>query len=87
MRIKIEQENIEARFYPYKEFVPWFRNFLKTCFPNDLIGTEHLQHTHWKTAIREHLKPHRASLIETYGGWILDFDDDADATWFVLRWS
>ena len=70
-----------------KTFVPWFQNFVKSHNQDVIIYPVDLVKTNYKTQLREQLKPYRAYLIETYGGWIVDFDDEADATAFLLRWS
>lgn len=37
--------------------------------------------------LKKALKKYGADLIDTHFGLVLDFDSDADATAFVLRWS
>ena len=85
MRLLIEQKRDSSLVR--KKFVPWFQNFVNSHNENLAIGPVDLVTKYYKTQVREQLKPYRAHLIETYGGWVLDFDDEADATFFIMKWS
>lgn len=65
---------------------PWWENFIRHIIDHDAYWTHYSVDQH-KTMMKERLKEHGADLIETHFGMVLDFDNDADATAFVLRWS
>ena len=86
MRLLIEQKRDSSLVR--KKLVPWFENFAKSHNKDLALGCPvDLVTKYYKTQLREQLKPYRADLIETHGGWIVEFDDEVDATMFLLRWS
>ena len=65
---------------------PWWDKFVVNTIDNDTFWTNYSATQH-KKMLKEKLKEYGASLIDTHFGLVLDFDSDADATAFVLRWS
>ena len=65
---------------------PWWDNFIHHIIDHDESWTHYTVSEH-RTMMRKKLKEHGADLIETHFGTVLDFDNDTDATAFVLRWS
>lgn len=65
---------------------PWWDKFVFNTIDNDTFWSIFSLHEK-RRILREALKKHGADLIETHVGVVLDFDNDAAATAFVLRWS
>ena len=65
---------------------PWWDNFIRHIIDHEPFWTYYTVSQH-KTMLKKRLKEHGADLIETHFGLVLDFDNDAAATAFVLRWS
>lgn len=79
-----------AQHYPglsYKTLSePWWDNFVRHAVENDAFWANYLVQKH-KKMLRAKLKEHGADLIETHFGLVLDFDNEQDATMFLLRWA
>lgn len=65
---------------------PWWDKFVFDTIDNDTFWTNYSASQH-KKMLKERLKEHGADLIETHFGTVLEFDSDADATAFLLRWT
>ena len=65
---------------------PWWDNFIRHIIDHDESWTHYSVSEH-RTMMRKKLKEYGADLIETHFGTVLDFDSDASATLFLLRWS
>lgn len=68
------------------ESEPWWDRFVVNIIANDTFWTHYSVSEH-KSMLAEILKTHGADLIETHFGLVLDFDNDAAATAFLLRWA
>lgn len=73
MRILVEWLETEDIAGPYWALLPWWEEYSVGLYDNDMLN--------------ESLAPWGALYTEDQDGGWLEFDRDADATVFLLRWS
>lgn len=66
---------------------PWWENFVRNAIDDHTYWSGVFSSSEERKILKKALKKHGAVLIDTHFGTVLDFESDAAATAFFLRWS